>query len=252
MVRFRFGGLRLADLDLDGAVAWITAQADARRPTVVVTPNINHLHLVETVPRVREAIAEADVQLADGWPLVAASRVLRQRLPERIAGIDLVERLVESPRSFSLAILGGPADTADRLAQRARGVNDVVLVDALPPGWDEPVRLAQLLQRVQAARPDLVLIGIGAPRQELLAHDLKRTVRGPILCCGAAIEVLAGFRPRAPRFLQLLGLEWAFRLAIEPRRLLRRYLVSGTTFLRVLAREALKLRLRGGEESRRA
>ena len=203
-----------------------------------MTPNINHLHLVETEPRVRDAIAAADVQLADGWPIVAASHILRRPLPERIAGIDLVERLIESPRSFSMAILGGPADTAARLAERARAANDVVLVDALPPGWSEPAQRVELIERLRNARPDLVLVGIGAPRQEFLAAELRDAVRGPILCCGAAIEVLAGYRPRAPELLQLVGLEWAFRLAIEPRRLLRRYLVSGMTFLRLLARES--------------
>jgi N-acetylglucosaminyldiphosphoundecaprenol N-acetyl-beta-D-mannosaminyltransferase len=79
-----------------------------------------------------------------------------------------------------------------------------------------------------------MLLGIGAPQQEILAHELKGAATGPIICCGAAIEVLAGMRPRAPLALQRLGLEWAFRLAIEPRRLALRYAVAGTTFLRLL------------------
>jgi N-acetylglucosaminyldiphosphoundecaprenol N-acetyl-beta-D-mannosaminyltransferase len=231
---FEFCGLRLRHLGLGDAVEWITAAAQARDPAVVVTPNINHLHLVQTSEAAREAVGRADLQLADGWPIVAASRVLGDPLPERIAGIDLVDRLVRSDTEFSVAILGGPRDAATRLAEVAAEHNHVALVDELAPGWDQPERRDDLASRLRDASPNLTFVGIGAPRQEQLAHELKQVVAGPIICCGAAVEVLAGVRPRAPRILQQLGLEWAFRLAIEPRRLARRYVLAGLTFVRLL------------------
>jgi N-acetylglucosaminyldiphosphoundecaprenol N-acetyl-beta-D-mannosaminyltransferase len=248
-VEFDFRGLRLTGLALDDAVQWISARAQARRHAVVVTPNINHLHLAQVSDEARDAIGRADLQLADGWPIVAASRILGRPLPERVAGIDLVERLVDGSESFRIAILGGPGDAASRLAERARKHNNVVLVDELRSGWDRAEPRSELAKRVAAAAPDLALLGIGAPQQEILAHELKSAVTGPIICCGAAIEVLAGMRPRAPLPLQRLGLEWAFRLAIEPRRLARRYAVAGTSFARILA-EALHARLDqpGGKE----
>lgn len=233
-IDFDFRGLRLAGLELEDAIDWITTQARARRQTIVVTPNINHLHLVQVSDQARLAIAGADLQLADGWPIVAASRILGQPLPGRIAGIDLVERLVDGDQEFRVAILGGPSDAALRLADRARRRNHVVLVDELGPGWDQEEPRSRLAQRLSAVAPDLTLVGIGAPQQEILAHELKSVVSGPIICCGAAIEVLAGMRPRAPQILQRIGLEWAFRLAIEPRRLARRYLLAGLTFARLL------------------
>ena len=241
-VDFDFQGLRLASLQLEAAVEWITAQARAGNRAIVVTPNINHLRLVQISDDARRAIERADLQLADGWPIVAASRILGQPLPGRVAGIDLVERLVDGEPGFKVAILGGPADAAARLAERARKRNEVVLVDELRPGWDRHERRSRLAQRMADASPDLTLVGIGAPQQEILAYELKDSVTGPIICCGAAIEVLAGMRPRAPRTLQRLGLEWAFRLAIEPRRLARRYLVAGATFVRLLV-SALRLRI---------
>ena len=99
-IEFDFRGLRLAGLQLEEAIEWITARAQARRRAIVVTPNINHLHLVQVSERARDAIGRADLQLADGWPIVAASRILGQPLPERIAGIDLVERLVDGDPGF--------------------------------------------------------------------------------------------------------------------------------------------------------
>ena len=158
-----------------------------------------------------------------------------------MAGIDSVRRLVDGEPGFRVAILGGRSDVASRLAERVHRSNEVVLVDELRPGWDGDERRSGLVTRVAAAAPDLTLVGIGVPQQEILAHELKGVVTGPIICCGAAIEVLAGMRPRAPLALQRLGLEWAFRLAIEPRRLGRRYAVAGTTFLRLLLLSALTL-----------
>ena len=232
---FEFGGLRLARMDLAGAVEWITSEAIARNPGVVVTPNINHLHLIHQSDEAHSAIGDANLQLADGWPIVAASRILGEALPERVAGIDLVERLVDGDVNFSIAVLGGPADSANKLAARAERTNDVALVDELAPGWEHPERMTELVDRIERAGPNLTFLGIGAPRQEVLAHEIKHAVAGPIVCCGAAIEVLAGARPRAPQVLQRLGLEWAFRLAIEPRRLYRRYGVSAMTFLRLMS-----------------
>jgi N-acetylglucosaminyldiphosphoundecaprenol N-acetyl-beta-D-mannosaminyltransferase len=243
---FEFCGLRLSSVDLSDAVAWITEAARARDAAVVVTPNINHLHLVQRSPEARDAVARADLQLADGWPIVAASRMLGTPLPERIAGIDLVDRLVSSDTEFSVAILGGPGDAAARLADVAARHNRIALVDELSHGWDDPARRGELAARLRAASPNLTFVGIGAPRQEQLAHELKTVVSGPIICCGAAVEVLAGVRPRAPRWVQRLGMEWAFRMAIEPRRLARRYLLAGFTFVRLLgatwARRAVSLK----------
>lgn len=243
---FEFCGLRLSRVDLSDAVAWITEAAQAHDAAVVVTPNINHLHLVQTSREARDAMTRADLQLADGWPIVAASRMLGMPLPERIAGIDLVDRLVSSDTEFSVAILGGPSDAAARLADVAARHNRVALVDDLAPGWDDPAKRSELAARLKAASPNLTFVGIGAPRQEQLAHELKDVVCGPIICCGAAVEVLAGVRPRAPHWLQRVGMEWAFRLVIEPRRLARRYLLAGFTFVRLLsatwARRTVSLR----------
>lgn len=235
-----FWGLRLSPMDLDAAVHWITGEARARRSRVVITPNINHLHLAGASPDMQASLDAADLQLADGWPIVAASRLFGPGLPERIAGIDLVQRLLANRNRFSVAILGGPEDSARRLAEQAQPHNRVALVDELTPGWEEESRRRELVARVAAAEPDLTLVAIGAPRQERLAHELKVAVRGPIICCGAAVEVLAGVRPRAPRLVQRLRMEWLFRLALEPRRLGGRYLVAGGTFARLFAGSAVR------------
>ena len=216
--------------------------ARAEKPSVVVTSNINHLRLADVDTRFRDVVRRSELNVADGWPLVLASRLLGTPVPERVAGIDLVARLLDRG-GFRLAVLGGPPGAADALAQRFADGNEVVLVDGLARGtWEAPESVASLATRLAAAKPNLVLVGIGPPRQELLADALRATASGPIICCGASIEVLAGLRPRAPRWMQAVGLEWAFRFLLEPRRLGPRYALAGTRFLRVLARDLARRR----------
>jgi N-acetylglucosaminyldiphosphoundecaprenol N-acetyl-beta-D-mannosaminyltransferase len=239
---FEFGPLSLAPLDPFAAVEWIVEAASAGRRSVVVTSNIHHLRLANADPAFRAAVSNAELNVADGWPLVAASRVLPgPSLPGRVAGVDLVERVLGSAVGLRVALLGGPPGAAMRLAVRVAERNEVVLVDELPKGrWEREDELASLEGSVARAAPNLTLIGIGAPKQELLASRLRHVARGPIVCCGAAIEIIAGVRPRAPRAVQQAGLEWGFRMLLEPQRLGPRYFRSARTFLRVLFEEFMR------------
>lgn len=241
---FEFGPLSLAPLDMAAAVAWIVAAARAGRGTVVVTSNIHHLRLAEVDRDFRIAVSSADLNVADGWPLVAASRILPgPLLPGRVAGVEVVQRVLEGAVGLRVALLGGPPGAAMRLAERIADRHDVVLVDELTKGgWEREQKLAALEADLAGAAPNLTLIGIGAPKQELLASRLRGVVSGPILCCGAAIEIVAGVRPRAPVGVQSVGLEWAFRMLLEPRRLGPRYARSTGTFLRLLLAESSRRR----------
>jgi len=235
---FAFGQLRLAPLTPEEAVRWILDHALLERTSLVVTSNISHLRLAETDHAFRAVVQGSDLNVADGWPLILGARLLGNTLPGRVAGIDLVERVLTAGTSLRLAILGGPPGAARLLARRFERLHRVCLLDALPKGtWDTGDGVDSLKRAVDAARPNLILLGIGPPRQELLAEVLRPVARGPIVCCGATIEVLAGLRPRAPLYLQAFGLEWAFRLALEPSRLWSRYLFSSVSFARVLHRE---------------
>ena len=236
---WRFGELLLAPLSSAETTRWIVERALEKSPAVVVTSNVHHLRLAERDRTFRDVVRRAELNVADGWPLVLASRILGGGIPGRVAGIDLVDDLLHSDERLRVAILGGPGTTAARLAEMARDHHDVVLVDPLPPQeWEQ--RIERLTTDLRSAAPTLVLLGIGAPRQELLAESLRPAVRGPIVCCGAAIEVLAGLRPRAPETLQRLGLEWAWRIALEPSRLLPRYLLAASSFIRVVGRETFR------------
>lgn len=234
---FRFGHLLLEAFTVDVARDWILTRARQGRAATVVTSNIQHLRLAETDSAFRAMVSRCDLNVADGWPLVAASRIFGPRLPERVGGIDLISSVLKSAAPLRIAILGGPPGAPAALAARVGPQHDVVMLEPLEKGrWDLD-DLGNVRERLAIAQANLVLVGIGAPKQELLAERLADVSCGPIVGCGAAIEVLSGQRRRAPAFLRRVGMEWAFRLALEPRRLVSRYITSVYYLTRVCLRE---------------
>jgi len=243
-----FGGLKLAPFTIEQAIDWILAATQAKTSCVIVTSNTHHLRLAQSDARFEEVVARSELNVADGWPLVAGTWLFSSvRAPERIAGIDLVRRLLtQEAIGLRLAILGGPPGAAEALASRVTAAHEVVYLNPLPEGqWDTPDGLAALRSDLEAAAPTLTLVGLGAPKQELLADSLRAVLAGPAIGCGAAIEVLGGLTPRAPRILQRIGLEWAFRLVLEPRRLLPRYVMAAHALAGSLVRELRSRRSSG-------
>jgi N-acetylglucosaminyldiphosphoundecaprenol N-acetyl-beta-D-mannosaminyltransferase len=239
----RLGPLELARITHAEATAWVLAQARAGVGCVVVTSNIHHLRLAEVDGDFKRAVEAAELNVADGWPLVAATRLLGRPVPERVAGVDLVRDLLAAPEPLRLAVIGGASGAAVRLAESLEGRHDCRLVDPLPRGtWETADAQDALAERLHAAEAQLTLLAIGPPRQELLADHLRAAAAGPIVCCGASVEILAGLRPRAPRALQAVGLEWAFRLALEPARLGPRYAAAAPAFARIVGRELWRRR----------
>jgi N-acetylglucosaminyldiphosphoundecaprenol N-acetyl-beta-D-mannosaminyltransferase len=217
----------------------------------IVTPNLDILRQFTANPECRGLIRAASHRVADGQPLVWASRLSGTPLPERVPGSDLVLSLSEaaSQAGVSVFLLGGnpgvAAAAAGRLQARYPGLHRVG--SYCPPfGYeDDPEELDRIREALRSARPTLVLVGLGFPRQErlidLLRSELPQTW---FVGVGISLSFLAGEQPRAPAALQRLGLEWTHRLWHDPRRLFRRYVVHGLPFGLRLFTWALTQRLR--------
>jgi N-acetylglucosaminyldiphosphoundecaprenol N-acetyl-beta-D-mannosaminyltransferase len=209
----------------------------------IVTPNLDILRQFTTCPDSRRLILAASHRVADGQPIVWASRLVGRPVPGRVPGSELVLSLPEAAARAGLSVflLGGNPGVAAAAAARLKAqCPGLVRVGSYcpPHGFeDDPRELTKIKKALEVARPALVLIGLGFPKQErlicLLRSEMPETW---FVGVGISLSFLAGDQPRAPAALQRLGLEWLHRLVHEPRRLFRRYVVHGLPFgVRLLA-----------------
>jgi N-acetylglucosaminyldiphosphoundecaprenol N-acetyl-beta-D-mannosaminyltransferase len=252
--RIRLFGVHIDAICMQDAVARLTGwlELPGKRCRYVVTPNVDHavmlqehaVMLQENGP-LRSAYADAELVLADGVPVVLASRMLKRPLPERVAGSDLVPALFaaarpERPlRTYLLGGMSGVAERAEKnIAERWPAVQ-VVGTYSPPLGFeDDEQENRAILARIAAVKPDVLVVGLGAPKQELWVHKHRDLVEARIaLCVGATIDFLAGEKSRAPVWMRKTGLEWLHRLTTEPRRLFKRYARNAWVFPQLVWRE---------------
>jgi N-acetylglucosaminyldiphosphoundecaprenol N-acetyl-beta-D-mannosaminyltransferase len=247
-------GIAVDLLTFAEAVAAITHAVEVGSRGYVVTPNVDHVVRLHRDPRFRAAYAGAMLRLPDGMPLVWVSRLLGRPVPSRVAGADLLPALcaAAASRGYTVFLLGGRAAiaavAAAALSVRAPGLR-IVGTHSPPDDFTVDGPAADLaVAAVARARPDLLFVGLGSPTQELWVHRYwDRLACTVAVCCGAAIDYAAGVKPRAPLWMQRAGLEWLWRLAHEPRRLWRRYLVDDVAFVGIVLREWWRLRVRKAE-----
>jgi N-acetylglucosaminyldiphosphoundecaprenol N-acetyl-beta-D-mannosaminyltransferase len=219
------------------AVQTIIGRAAAGEGGLVVTPNVDHLRQIAAGGWLGWVYAEADLCLADGMPLVWASRLQRHPLPERVAGSDMLFSLTEAAAGNGLSVffLGGSPGSADGAAAMfsQRWPELQIAGTACPPfGFErEPGAIDQLADTLRDAGPAIVFTGLGAPKQDYLNALLRRSLPSTwFLGVGAAFDMAAGTVQRAPLWAQRAGVEWVYRLVQEPRRMAKRYLVFDLPF----------------------
>ncbi|MEV0353168.1 WecB/TagA/CpsF family glycosyltransferase [Nonomuraea sp. NPDC050680] len=210
---------------------------------MIVTANVDIVRAATRDPELAELVAGAELVVADGMPVVWAARLGGLRVPGRVTGASLVFTLSEvaAREGRSVFLLGGEPGVAEAagevLAGRYPGLR-VAGVYAPPFGFERLAGgMGETVEKVRAAAPDLVFVGLGFPKQERVIAALRPELpHAWYLGCGAAIPMAAGRFRRAPDGIQRVGGEWLFRLALEPRRLVRRYLRDDLPFaLRLLA-----------------
>jgi N-acetylglucosaminyldiphosphoundecaprenol N-acetyl-beta-D-mannosaminyltransferase len=236
-------------IGLAEASARVLAWASERKSRVVVTPNVDHVVMISERPELLPAYNEAELVVADGQPLIWAARMLGCPLPERVAGSDLFPRLLRDAATarpgLRLFLLGGKDGVAELAAQNIeRDYPWVKVVDthAPPLGFETSAsENDRAVAAIAAADADLVLLALGAPKQELWAHrERSRLGCGVVLCLGATVDFMAGTIPRAPTWMRRTGLEWLFRVAGEPKRLAKRYARDAVVFPGLVVVEAIR------------
>jgi N-acetylglucosaminyldiphosphoundecaprenol N-acetyl-beta-D-mannosaminyltransferase len=216
-------GFPVSALDFAGNAALIARAALAGQGMWVLTLNMEMVARAATKPSYRALMHKVDLAVADGMPIVLLSRLglTPFRIDERSCGIDLAQHLLKTFPG-RIGIIGGSNPKA---ALQKLGVGESRIV-YLNDGPIDPKSLRTVYEEIKAAKCQLLLVGLGVPKQDAVCRALHKAL--PHLVCigvGGSFEILSGARPRAPKLARDLGLEWLFRLMLEPRRLAGRYLV---------------------------
>jgi N-acetylglucosaminyldiphosphoundecaprenol N-acetyl-beta-D-mannosaminyltransferase len=216
-----------------------------RAPAYFITANTHYAMLTRHNPDLGPINEQAAFVLADGAPVVWASRLAGTPLPERVAGSDLIFDLCErgARKGHRFFLLGGEAGVGEgaarRLAEKYPGLQ-IVGVEAPPFREPTPDEHRQLLERIRAARPDVLLVAFGQPKGERwLARNHRATGVPVSVQVGASLDFAAGRIRRAPLWAQKIGMEWAYRLWLEPRRLFSRYARNALFIVTATARDHL-------------
>jgi len=226
--------------------AWVVERSMSCR--YVVTPNVDHVVMLQGQEDFRRAYENADLVLADGWPVVWASRKVGCPLPGVVPGSDLVPGVFRAAsdafrnsgaQPLRVFLLGAAPGVAARAARRIEndwpGV-EVVGEYSPPMGFERDNKeSAFIVTLIAEAQPDVLVVGLGAPKQELWVHRHQAEIKaGVALCVGATIDFLAGERRRAPLWMRRMKIEWLHRMLSEPKRLIRRYARGAWIFPRLV------------------
>ena len=230
-------GVWIDNLTALDAVEMIKSRIAERIPSYIVTPNADHIVRLQRDPEFREAYKNASLTIADGMPILWAAKFLGTPLKEKISGSDLFPKIcaVAAKQGYKLFFLGGRRGAAIGAAEvlKIKYPNIQIVGTYSPPvGFEKDAEEDnKIATMIKASNPDILFVGLGAPKQEkwIFSHYTRLGV--PVsIGIGAAFEFISGIVKRAPVWMQKIGLEWFWRLIMEPRRLWKRYLIDDMNF----------------------
>ena len=228
---------------IDQCVAWCEGPRAAH---TVVTMNAALLCTMRRDMELRKACRGGDLIVADGVPVLWTSRLSGAALPERVAGVDLTEKLLAegSKRGLSVYFLGARKEVIDDLVRLCGSKYPGLKVVGARDGYFKPADHESVVAEIAQLAPQMLFVGMPSPFKEIWLERHRAALGVPVMAgVGGTFDVLTGRVRRAPRLLQAIGMEWFWRLAMEPRKVWKRYLKTNTEFLALATREILWLRV---------
>ena len=251
-------GIPFHDVTMEETLAEIDRIVLERTPRYIATANLDFAAQASRDVELQRILMDADLVLCDGTPLVWASRLLKAPLRERVAGSDLTVRLMAhaAARRYRLFFLGSD----EAVLNKAKGILEtqhpgLEVCGCYAPPYAKLLELDNdtITERVKAARPDILLVALGAPKQEKWIYMNQRAMNVPCsIGIGASLDFVAGKFSRAPLWMQKCGLEWVFRLSQEPGRLFKRYFDDFTFFVSAFLKQKRDLREPSAQPERQA
>jgi N-acetylglucosaminyldiphosphoundecaprenol N-acetyl-beta-D-mannosaminyltransferase len=233
-------GLSVDALDMDAVVEQCKAAIASRQRLLIGVINAAKVVNLRRDDVLRTSLLECDLLLADGQSVVWGSRMLGKPLPERVAGIDLFQRLltVASEERRSIYLLGASTEVLELLQANIRQSYPGLTIAGARDGYFPDEEADDVAAAIRAAGADMLFLGMTSPKKEIFLGRYGDSLRVPVQHgVGGSFDILAGVTKRAPRVWQRLGCEWLYRVVQEPRRLWKRYLTTNTAFLQLVLRE---------------
>lgn len=195
----------------------------------------------------KDSIVNCDLINADGQAVVWASRFLNKRLPERVAGIDLMETLVKRSyeKGYKIFLLGAKEEIVKMVVDKYTSIYGANIIAGYKNGYFKEEEEEEVALKIANSHADILFVAISSPRKEIFLNHYKNLIKTPfIMGVGGSFDVVSGLVKRAPIWMQNFGLEWFYRLWQEPRRMWRRYLIGNSQFIYLVIKEKLKLILK--------
>ena len=240
-------GVKIDNYTFNDAIERIIDQAvEGVLPSYVVTPNAQHVLSLQRDADFRDIYEKAFLAVPDGVSLLWSAKFLQTPLNGRVNGTDLFEELsaVAEKKGLKIFLLGGrpgAAEAAKKTLLSRHPDLKIVGTHCPPYGFEsQPEELALINSKIKAAAPDILFVGLGAPKQEKWIYDNYQELRVPVsLGIGVSFELVADMVQRAPLWMQKFGLEWLFRLIVEPKRLWKRYVMGNPQFMWLVLKQRL-------------
>lgn len=236
-----FYGAPIENLSMDEAVEYASMLIGRRKPSVMVSLNIDILKLYTHNGQFKDAYDTADIHLLDSQPLFCIAKKQGLNIKEKVCGSDYMPRVCEmaAEKGYSCYILGGAEGVPEKAAEElSKSYPGIKITGTLSPkyGFEKHREsLSKVIDAVRKASPDILFMCLGAPKSELLLAKIKYELNVPLsLCVGASVDFISGNKKRAPKWMSDYGLEWFYRMCQEPGRLVKRYSSDALFIARLL------------------
>lgn len=229
------------NLIMDEAVEKLDQLINNGKYNYVVTPNVDHIVKLDSDEEFQKVYRNADLVLTDGMPLIWISKLMGNKIKEKISGSDFFPKVCQlaASKKYTLFLLGAAEGIAEIAAENIKNKYEGIrIVGTYSPKYgfeNDEAEINNIIRIVNKAKPDILAVGVGAPKQEKFIYKYKEELKVPVsLAIGATIDFEAGNVQRAPRWMQNIGLEWFYRLCKEPKRMFKRYLIDDLKIISIV------------------
>lgn len=219
-------GTKVANMSMTEVLEWIRIMVEQGKPRHIVTANAEILHKAYLEPDFMRVLEKADLVTADGSGVMWAARALGNPLPERVTGIDLVNHIfsLAEEKEWKVYFLGAAPEVVEKAVLNTLSKHPLLRVTGFQHGYYSQEETAGIVANISSIKPDVILVAMGVPRQELFIQEYLKDLNVPIaIGVGGSFDVMAGIAKRAPVWMQHGGLEWLYRLYKQPSRYRRMF-----------------------------